>query len=136
MRKRGHVRVGKKGDDVAADAFEKQLQRVATRGVVQLFNAVAKAQKVQRETHATKGRAQAAKMTKASITAELQKAKQTTADQKEEGEKQNAGWRVLQDDFTGLPIMGRMKDWDREQEDMADEDADNAMQLDDDSDQE
>ena len=39
----------KKGQDPAADAKEKALMKVATRGVVRLFNAVSKAQKQQKD---------------------------------------------------------------------------------------
>lgn len=39
----------KKGQDPAADAKEKVLMKVATRGVVRLFNAVSKAQKQQKD---------------------------------------------------------------------------------------
>ena len=39
----------KKGQDPAADAKEKGLMKVATRGVVRLFNAVSKAQKQQKD---------------------------------------------------------------------------------------
>lgn len=45
-------KVPKKGADPAHDAREKQLQKLATRGVVLLFNAVNKAQKQKREAEA------------------------------------------------------------------------------------
>ncbi|KAF6258102.1 hypothetical protein COO60DRAFT_1626549 [Scenedesmus sp. NREL 46B-D3] len=53
MRQRGHLKVPKKGADPAHDAREKQLQKLATRGVVLLFNAVNKAQKQKREAEAS-----------------------------------------------------------------------------------
>jgi Rrp15p len=49
MRRRGHVAVATRGQDPAQDAREKLLARVATKGVVRLFNAVSKAQREQRE---------------------------------------------------------------------------------------
>eukprot|EP01025_Chloroclados_australasicus_P037089 TRINITY_DN377_c0_g1_i1.p1 TRINITY_DN377_c0_g1~~TRINITY_DN377_c0_g1_i1.p1 ORF type:complete len:394 (-),score=67.66 TRINITY_DN377_c0_g1_i1:363-1544(-) len=132
MRHRGHAKVPKKGENVEVDVVEKQLQRVATRGVVQLFNAIAKAQKVQRDARATRGRASAAKMTKASIAAELKKAKKNSAQQVEDL-NQGSGWKVLQDNYTGLPASQNMKDWENELEnDFSDEDrGPEAMQLDD-----
>lgn len=45
-------KVPKKGEDPALDAREKQLQKLATRGVVLLFNAVNKAQRQKREAEA------------------------------------------------------------------------------------
>lgn len=45
-------KVPKKGADPGQDAREKQLQKLATRGVVLLFNAVNKAQKQRREAEA------------------------------------------------------------------------------------
>lgn len=52
LKKRGHAVVTKKGEDLAADAAERALQKIATKGVVRLFNAVSKAQKAQREAQA------------------------------------------------------------------------------------
>ena len=45
MRQRGHLAVPKRGADPAHDAREKALLKLATKGVVRLFNALAKAQK-------------------------------------------------------------------------------------------
>ena len=62
----------KRGQDPAGDAREKSLQRLATRGVVRLFNAIAKAQKQLREAaEATGSKAKAAKLGRASFLAEL-----------------------------------------------------------------
>eukprot|EP00878_Enallax_costatus_P036343 GHUV01040803.1.p1 GENE.GHUV01040803.1~~GHUV01040803.1.p1 ORF type:complete len:378 (+),score=165.42 GHUV01040803.1:47-1180(+) len=52
LKRRGHLKVPKKGADPAHDVREKQLQKLATRGVVLLFNAVNKAQKQKREAEA------------------------------------------------------------------------------------
>jgi hypothetical protein len=64
----------KKGEDPAADAFEKQLQRLATKGVVLLFNAVNKAQKQQAEAKAAGKKA--SKATRAGLLAELKASSQ------------------------------------------------------------
>lgn len=118
MRRRGHVKVPKKGQEPAADQREKQLTSLATRGVVLLFNAVAKAQKQQQDAGATTG-AKPVKLNKASFLAQL-KGAAAAADAgagaggaagggsvlglggaKAVGDAPN--WRVLQQDFTGLP---------------------------------
>lgn len=118
MRRRGHVKVPKKGQEPAADQQEKQLTSLATRGVVLLFNAVAKAQKQQQDAGATAG-AKPVKLNKASFLAQL-KGAAAAADAgagaggaagggsvlglggaKAVGDAPN--WRVLQQDFTGLP---------------------------------
>ncbi|GAX79855.1 hypothetical protein CEUSTIGMA_g7295.t1 [Chlamydomonas eustigma] len=78
MKRRGHVRVLKKGEDPEADLREKQLNRLATRGVVLLFNAVAKAQKERQDATLNnkgtggQGTAKAARLNKASFLAQLQ----------------------------------------------------------------
>eukprot|EP00887_Chlorella_sp_A99_P005315 scaffold1.g5315.t1 len=72
MRQRGHAVPTRRGVDPAADAHEKALQRLATKGVVRLFNAVAKAQKQLREAEEASGsKARAARLGKASFLAEL-----------------------------------------------------------------
>ena len=63
MKQRGHVVPSRRGEDPEADAREKALQRVATRGVVRLFNAVTKAQRQIRDAEGTTGsRGKAAKL--------------------------------------------------------------------------
>jgi len=72
MRQRGHAVPKRRGADPVADAREKSFQKTATRGVVRLFNAVAKAQRRLREEEGVSGsRAKAAKLGKASFLAEL-----------------------------------------------------------------
>ena len=72
MKQRGHAMPTRRGVDPAADAREKALQRLATKGVVRLFNAVTKAQKQLRDAEeATGSKARAAKLGKASFLAEL-----------------------------------------------------------------
>ncbi len=62
----------RRGQEPTADAREKSLQRLATKGVVRLFNAIAKAQKQLREAEEASGsRAKAVKLGKASFLAQL-----------------------------------------------------------------
>jgi hypothetical protein len=137
MRQRGHVAPPRRGEDPAADAREKALQRTATRGVVRLFNAVSKAQRRLRDAEAATGsRGKAARLGKASFLAELRSAKAGGAGgealvasargqdagagggEGSDGEGA-AGWDVLKDGFTGLQGGNKMKDWDRRQEEAA-----------------
>lgn len=139
MKQRGHAVPKRRGEDPAADAQEKILQKTATRGVVRLFNAVAKAQRRLRdEEGATGSRAKAAKLGKASFLAELRNSRATTgateavvpsarapsaaaeaqaqahAGGSASDEEGGAGWAVLQEGFTGLQGGSKMKDWDRQ----------------------
>ena len=138
MKQRGHAIPKRRGEDPALDAKEKTLQKTATRGVVRLFNAVAKAQRRLREDEGVTGsRAKAAKLGKASFLAELRnsraagegneavvpsarapsaaamaaQAQPGGSDSDEEG---GAGWAVLQEGFTGLQGGSKMKDWDKQ----------------------
>ena len=62
----------RRGQDPTADTADKALQRLATKGVVRLFNAIAKAQKQLREAEEETGsRAKAVKLGKASFLAQL-----------------------------------------------------------------
>lgn len=73
-------KVPKKGSDPGHDAREKQLQKLATRGVVLLFNAVNKAQKQKKEAEAAGLKGRQAKVSKAGFFAELKAgAKQAAA---------------------------------------------------------
>jgi hypothetical protein len=135
-------KVPKKGADPAHDVREKQLQKLATRGVVLLFNAVNKAQKQKREAEASGAKApkgKAAAAGKSGILAELKaksaKVAAATAAGGEQlvpgsaaaaaaagaadGAKQQqqqyggAGWEVLGEGFPGLTGGVKMKDWDK-----------------------
>jgi hypothetical protein len=91
MRMRGHVVPSKRGEDPDADAKEKSLQKIATRGVVQLFNAVAKAQRKLREVDdLTHSRAQAAKLGRASFLLELKKAREESSSKHKKKESQES----------------------------------------------
>ncbi|KAG1668742.1 hypothetical protein FOA52_014288 [Chlamydomonas sp. UWO 241] len=134
MRKRGHVKVPKRGDDPAADMREKQLTKLATRGVVLLFNAVAKTQKDTSGKGAATGKA--GKLSKAAFLTQLKSS--STAVTSSAGamargvssggvlglgravpapEGGAPAWRVLADDYSGLPGTSKMKDWDKDDED-------------------
>jgi len=135
MKQRGHVQPSRKGENPEADAREKAFQKTATRGVVQLFNAVAKAQRRLREAEdLTRSRTKAAKFGKASFLAEIRSARGTKATKPSTGseEKRAAsrgpsketddsdddgkepGWEVLRKGFTGLQGKSKMKDWDKQ----------------------
>ncbi|KAF8072477.1 RPH1 [Scenedesmus sp. PABB004] len=136
LRKRGHLRVPRKGEDPAADAREKQLQKLATRGVVLLFNAVNKAQKAKRDADAAGGKAAkgAAKASRAGFLAELKAGGAAAAAAAGAGAGAgderlvpggrprgaapapaagSAGWSVLGEGFPGLSGGVKMKDWDK-----------------------
>ncbi|KAK9806858.1 hypothetical protein WJX72_005147 [[Myrmecia] bisecta] len=134
MKRRGHVAVPKKGENPQHDVREKGLVKLATRGVVRLFNAVAKAQKQQREAEAGGSKSKVPKLSKASFLAELKggapsqqmpiggpaaaagkskKAAEQTAPH--HTDEQPAGWDVLREGFTGLQGGQKMKDWDKQE---------------------
>ena len=125
MKSRGHVRATRKGENPTADQKEKQLNRMATKGVVLLFNAVAKAQKQRQEAAGvTVAGAKAARLSKASFLAQLKGSAATGTDSEANPAKQSVlglagrrgkvaavgmeavgapGWSVLREGFTGLP---------------------------------
>ncbi|XP_032728826.1 LOW QUALITY PROTEIN: RRP15-like protein [Lontra canadensis] len=120
-----------KPDVVKDKETERNLQRIATRGVVQLFNAVQKHQKnvdekvkeagssirkraklistVSKKDFISVLRGMDASTSEKSSTGKNLKAKQT-----EEKSEEGPGWTILRDDF----MMGAsMKDWDKESDD-------------------
>jgi hypothetical protein len=129
--------IAAKGSDPAADARERQLLKLATRGVVLLFNAVTKAQKQKQEADKSSGKAaaKAAKAAKTGMFAELKAGAKAAADltapaavagwgaskrtggkQQQgggEGEGGGTGWAVLGEGFPGLTGGVKMKDWDK-----------------------
>ncbi|EIE18722.1 hypothetical protein COCSUDRAFT_60030 [Coccomyxa subellipsoidea C-169] len=139
MRKKGHAVIPKKGQDPQHDIKEKALARIGTRGVVRLFNAVAKAQK-QQKAAAEGTKRKAASVSKASFLAELQgqatksqvseklvpvKASQSGPAAREPVEAANtgSGWAVLQDELVGVAGTGtKLKDWDKAMESEEDDD--------------
>ena len=119
LKSSGHAPPQPRGSDPAADALERSLLVTATRGVVTLFNAVAKAQKARRE--AGEGSAAATAVPKAAFLRELRRAAAATADAPAAGAAGAAGagagaraapaWDVLRDDFAAGG--GRLRSWDR-----------------------
>ena len=104
---------------------EKVLVRVATKGVVRLFNAVAKAQEL-REAAEARGekRRDVAKLSRSSFLSELKKVSSASDAKTADGsaglpaaadEPASTGWRVLDDDALDARSM-KLKDWDKEQE--------------------
>lgn len=124
LRTRGHVLPKPKGDDPEADIRERGFQKTATRGVVKLFNAVAKAQKQLRETQELTGnRLKAAKVSKASFLSEIRAGQKTRTKENKiiHSVAEEPGWEVLQDGFAGLQGGSKMKDWDRKQDEEVDD---------------
>ncbi|KAL6744660.1 hypothetical protein V8C86DRAFT_3152659 [Haematococcus lacustris] len=141
VRLRGRAAVSRKGEDPAADAVEKGLQKLATRGVVMLFNAVAQAQRASRDVAPnTRQSSQAMRQAVQTQLASAGPPLGAAADLKQPGGLGGAkgllglgkgpggegargrlaaaagpgapGWQVLQDSFTGLAGRSKMKDWD------------------------
>eukprot|EP00884_Botryococcus_braunii_P003905 jgi/Botrbrau1/13515/Bobra.0347s0002.2 len=128
MRKRGHVAVPPKGENPEVDAREKALMRLATRGVVNLFNAIAVAQK-QEEVAALQGAkpVQAVKASKSAFLATLKGDSAATKgggkvhvgpkEQAVRGEPSGvaeSSWAVVKEGFAGLQGGRKLKDWDKE----------------------
>ena len=122
MKNRGHVKILQKGLDTTSDLKEKQLSRIATRGVVMLFNAISQAQKKVAGAEGSAGGSKAAKLSKASFLAQLKGLGPSGTEgqvlglaksKKQDGAKVGAGW--LAKDFTGLGNLGsKMKDFDKQ----------------------
>lgn len=111
-------------------AKDKELLKLATRGVVKLFNAVSKAQSVQESAVSKDSEAkEVAKRSKSTFLAMLQGGNGTasqslnTQRQPLDSEKEGVadgqpGWSALQETF--MLGKSRLKDWDRKQDDAAD----------------
>lgn len=119
MGRRGHVVPQKKGTDPGIDAKEKQLQKTATKGVVQLFNAINAAQKRIQNEETNGNKAKMARLGKASFLAEIRHLKEkekSPAKQEQRPEKpvkeSTSGWDVLREGFVGIKDNLKMKDWD------------------------
>jgi len=119
MKKRGHVKVPRRGKDPEHDAQEKALTKLATKGVVRLFNAVAKAQQAQRDSallgkqKAMQSREDFFQQLKGDSGANSMNAKVGQLMTQAGAAQKAHGWSVLNDDFT-LSGGTKMKDWDRD----------------------
>ncbi|XP_064623022.1 RRP15-like protein isoform X2 [Lineus longissimus] len=135
MKKQLWEEMGRVKPDITKKEHERNLQRIATRGVVQLFNAVKKQQKLIEDRlkeagSTTKKSKVLSSMTKGAFL-DVLKNTHTAEDKKSEKPGQtfskvnlNSGdekptWSVLRDDFM---MSAKMKDWDKNSEsDAADE---------------
>lgn len=126
LREKGHVK-----PESSFDAKEKSLIRLATKGVVKLFNAVSKAQSVQAGFDVSKSKdAKAArKESKAAFLSELRRENQSISfkpgqfssvrahssssmQEAKNGQVANeSGWAALRDDF--MLTNSKLKDWDK-----------------------
>lgn len=114
-KKRGRIYPKKAGEDPKADQKERHLRKIATRGVVTLFNAVAKAQKTV-EDNKNKPNTAAA-LTKATFLAEIKGGLSHESEPKAKGNAPDkGGWNVLHDNYGGLGT-GKLKDLEKQQED-------------------
>ncbi|KAH7281794.1 hypothetical protein KP509_36G063200 [Ceratopteris richardii] len=118
LRERGHVVPAP-----SCTAKEKELMKLATRGVVKLFNAVNRVQSVQDCVKATKSREtkDVLKWSKSTFLAMLQDGNGSNPsmqkglyDKKEVAADHQRGWSALQDTF----MLGKtkLKDWDKKQD--------------------
>ena len=124
MKKRGHYLPAKKGEDPQRDILEKRLQKTATKGVVQLFNAINTAQKRIRSEDTLGNKAKAAKLGKAGFLAGIRQVRERQNQEalakggQPEGpvtdpEGANGKWDVLKGGFVGINDNSvRMRDWD------------------------
>lgn len=146
MKQRGHYIPLRKGMDPDKDAREKRLQKTATKGVVQLFNAINAAQKRIRNEETKGNKGKIARLGKAGFLAEIKHMKEREGPQpglRKEGnahddDHQDAGntgnhvgWDVLKEGFVGINQNSvKMKDWDKQQQDTSDDNAESAESSD------
>ena len=90
--------------------MERALLVTATRGVVQLFNAVSRAKTAREEAAAAGGEAKAEKALPRAFLAELRRA---AAGGAPGGGEKKPGWDVLGDDFARGGDGGRLRAWER-----------------------
>lgn len=125
LKKRGRIYPTKAGVEPMVDQMERKLRKIATRGVVTLFNAVAKAQKTA-EDNKNKTNSAAA-LTKAAFLAEIKGGMPNDKElKKERNENKKGGWDVLKDGYQNLG-SGKLKDLEKEDEEDAAEELDNGL---------
>lgn len=122
MKRRGHYVPMKKGMDPDRDGLEKRLQKTATKGVVQLFNAINAAQKRIRNEETKGNRGKIARLGKAGFLAEIRHLKEKDGKSEMGSQPMNetprdrdeSHWDVLKEGFVGIgQETSRMKDWDK-----------------------
>ncbi|ERN10139.1 RRP15-like protein [Amborella trichopoda] len=119
VKEKGHVRPAN-----FLDTKEKLLISLATKGVVKLFNAVNKAQLVQKGVRVSKSKdaKELGKKSKEAFLAELRKESLPTrfnpmtssvnkATKTEEGKNNDPGWALLRDNY--MLTSSKLKDWDK-----------------------
>ena len=111
LKEAGHLKPSRRGEDPEADARERSLRIVATRGVVTLFNAVAKAQKARRDAQAAGDTKAASELAPRRFLTELRRAA-GVAEQPQDGARPS-GWAVLRDDYARGGPGATLKAWDR-----------------------
>ncbi|PTQ29055.1 hypothetical protein MARPO_0148s0006, partial [Marchantia polymorpha] len=105
------------------DPKEKALIKLATTGVVRLFNAVSKAQKVQADADISSSKSAKAtwKQSKQAFMTQLRGGPKDetrpVGGPEKSAEEEEAGWSALKDDF--MLGTAKMKDWDKNPEDVA-----------------
>lgn len=110
IKQRGHVKPTPKGRDVESDMLERRLHNTATKGVVRLFKAVAKAQEDAEKAKTM--RRKDALISKSKFLEELRGQGKKSSETEEKKAPGKASF--LHDDF--MLGAGKMKDWDKEQE--------------------
>ena len=114
LKSAGHLKPMQRGVDPGADARERALRVTATKGVVTLFNAVAKAQKTRREAEQVGNTKAVAELVPRTFFNELRRA----AGVSEQGPAggggdKRPGWAVLRDDFARGGPGASLKAWER-----------------------
>jgi len=114
LRTRGVEAVPRRGEDPARDAAERTLQRIATRGVVRLFNAVAQAQRRRAEGNTSKA-ASAARLNRASFFGALEgtEKKNEKAEKSDGDGATGGGWDALRPVGVSTPTGAALRDWER-----------------------
>ncbi|GMH39627.1 hypothetical protein BSKO_07525 [Bryopsis sp. KO-2023] len=109
---RGRTKIPIPGEDANHDKKERELRKLATRGVVRLFNMVSKFKK-QEITESKEKAAKNKKRFLSEMRKPLEQEEKQSKNKKfaREEEKKKKEWAALQDSFTGLD--GGAKNWDQ-----------------------
>lgn len=131
LKRRGHVAVPKKGEDPEVDKRERALSKLATKGVVRLFNAVSKA-RASAPAGAAKGKE--ARLARASLLKELdsgdkggnrkgdvaRKGGEPNGDESGEEDAPGMAWAEKGGVLGGGGKRKGLKDWERDEEEEED----------------
>jgi len=111
--------------DYTTFEYEKKLRKLATRGVVKLFNAIKTAQEKSNEVHTLvtnkKPKVEVAKKSFMDMLQETNKQKSSTKElsNKENSESKEPTWNVFSDNYG---MNASIKDWDKEEEEKENDD--------------